>query len=126
MVHNRFQTALFETHYSQVQVGTKKFFVPYRIGAETGANQTGLSPSLTPAPASATDGTDTILISSSDLEDNPGGLLIQVAFKPTGIPRMHVFMSIVQGLLNLAPKSSTRRITKPLAVVGDALTLAES
>lgn len=95
MVHNRFQTALFETHYSQVQVGTVKFFVPYRIGAETGANQTGLSPSLTPVPASATDGTDTILISSSDLEDNPGGLLIQMAFKTTGIPRMDVFMSIV-------------------------------
>ena len=124
MVHNRFQIAQFETHYSQVQVGTIKFFVPYRIGTETGANQTGLSPSLTPAPASATDGTDTILISSSDLEDNPGGLLIQVAFKTTGIPRMDVFMSIVQGLLNLAPKSSTRRITKPFTVVGDALTFS--
>ena len=122
MVHNRFQTAQFETHYSQAQVGTVKFFVPHGIGAEAGANQTGLAPSLTPAPASATNGTDTILISSSDLEDNPGGLFIQMAFRTIGIPRMDVFMSIVQGLLNLAPKSSTRRITKPLAVIGDALT----
>ena len=104
MVHNRFQTAQFETHYSQAQVGTVKFFVPHGIGEEAGANQTGLAPSLTPAPASATNGTDTILISSSDLEDNPGGLLIQVAFRTIGIPWMDVFMSIVQGLLNLAPK----------------------
>ena len=123
MVHNRFQTAQFETHYSDVQVGTLKFFVPQGIGAEAGANQTGGDPSLTPAPASATNGTvDTISISSSDLEDNPGGLFIQVAFKTTGIPRIDVFISIVQGLLNLAPKISTRRITQPLAIVGDALT----
>ena len=123
MVRSRFQTAQFETHYSAVQIGTLKFFVPESIGAEAEANYTELASLLTPARASAANGSDIILTNSSNLEDDPRSLSIQVTFKTTEIPRRDVFLSIVQALLNLGPLDSTTRITQPLAITGNALTV---
>ena len=124
LVRSRFQTAQFDTHYSGVQIGVLKFFVPdYSIGGEAGTNDTLFTPSLPSRPASAGTGTNLVLSNPPDLEDDPRSFKVELNFKTTDIPERDIFMSVVQALLNLGPFNSTERVTQPISLVGNALTV---
>ena len=122
IIHDRFQSAQFNTHYSTVPTGILRF-VPSSIATEAEANRPRLASSPTIAVKSTTDGADLILANDSDLDDSPLDFSIIVTFQSTELPQRDIFLAVIQALLNLGPLKSTARVRRPVVIAGDALTV---